>query len=188
VKFSRISSRGKLVTYSVYRADGTEEARGLMSGEVPIELPAEDVSYYHLAVAAGSASFMIEVSGAAWAVDAGLDDQGLHFLGAAPDVYFEVPPGIESFHLSLQATPPGETAVATLHAPDGNRVAEFDCTKLSVDRQSIPVTRANAGWWKVQIDKAPTGVIDDVWLKPGKQLKAHFSLDPAQALSIEPAK
>ena len=188
VKFSRISARGKLVTYSVYRADGTEQVSSLMSAEVPIELPAKNGPYYHLAISAGSASFMIEVSGAAWAVDAGLNDQGLHFLGAAPDVYFEVPEEIGSFHISLEATPPGETAVATLHPPDGNPIAKFDCTQLSVDRKNIPVTSANAGWWRMRIDKAPSGALDDVWIKPGRELGQHFSLAPGQALRVEPAK
>lgn len=188
VEFSRISARGKLVTYSVYRADATEQTSGLMSGEVPIELPAKSGPYYHLVISAGSASFMIQVSGAAWAVDGTLSDQGLHFLGAAPDVYFEVRKGIESFHISLEATPPGETAVATLYAPDGSRVAEFDCAKLSVDRKNVPVTSAGAGWWKMRIDKAPTGALDDVWVKTGKELSGHFSLAPSQALRIEPAQ
>ena len=188
VKFSRISTRGKLVTYSVFRADGTEQVSSLMSGEVPLELPATDSPYYHLAIAAGSASFMIEVDGAAWAVNGGLNDQGLHFLGAAPDLYFEVPGGVKTFKISLEATPPGETAVARLHAPDGKSIAEFDCTRLSVDRQSIPVTPENAGWWKMRIDKAPTGALDDVWVKLGRGLNGYFSLSPGQALRVEPIR
>ena len=188
VKFSRISARGKLVTYSVYRADGREQASGLMSSEIPVELSAEGCPYYHLAVSAGSASFTIEVKGAAWAVNGNLGDQGLHFLGTAPTVYFEVPKGIESVHISLEATPPGETAVATLHAPAGKSVAQFDCTELSVDRKKIPVTSANTGWWKMRVDKAPVGALDDVWIKPGEELSGHFSLVPAQALHVEPAQ
>jgi hypothetical protein len=188
VKFSRISARGKLVTYGVYRADGTEQAGGLVSAEVPVELPAGDSPYYHLTVSAGSASFMIEVGGAAWAVDGNLNDQGLHFLGAAPDVYFEVPKGLDAFHISLEATPPGETAVAALHAADGKPVAEFDCTRLSVDRKKLPVAPANAGWWKIKIDKAPSGALDDVWVRVGEELSGYFSLAPGQALRVEPAR
>ena len=185
VKFSRISARGKLVTYSVYRSDGTQQVSGLMSAEVPIELPAKNSRYYHLAISAGSASFMIEVEGAAWAVDGSLGDQGLHFLGAAPDLYFEVPKGLESFHISLEATPPGETAVATLHTPDERPAAKFECVQLSVDRQNIPITSANTGWWKMQIGKAASGVLDDVWINPGKELSGYFSLAPGQALRVE---
>ena len=73
---------------------------------------------------------MVEVTNAAWAVDGTVNDQGLHFLGTVTPVYFHVPKGTIDFHLSLQATPPGETAVATLFAPDGQAVVEFDCTSL----------------------------------------------------------
>ena len=119
VKFSRISTRGKLVTYSVYRSDGREVVSGLMSAEVPVELAAQGFPYCHLAISAGSASFMVEVTGAAWAVDGSLGDQGLHFLSTVTPVYFHVPGPTAAFHLSLEATPPGETALATLYAPDG---------------------------------------------------------------------
>jgi hypothetical protein len=184
VKFSRISTRGKLVTYSVYRSDGTEAASGLMSAEVPVELPAEGSPYYHLAISGGSASFMVDVSGAAWAVDVSHGDQGLHFLGTVTPVYFRVPAGAGAFHLSLEATPPGETAVATLYAPDGQPAAEFDCTRVSVDRKKIAVPSATAGWWKLEIERAPTGALDDVWLKAGDALSGYFSLAPAQALEV----
>ena len=186
--FSRITTRGKLVTYSVYRPDGKAVASGLMSAEVPIDLAAEGSPYYHLAISAGSASFMVEVTGAAWAVDGSLGDQGLHFLSTVTPVYFNVPNGVSAFHLSLEATPPGETALATLYAPDGQPVADFDCTSVSVDRKEIPVPPGGAGWWKIQITRAPTGALDDVWIKAGDELGGYFSLAPAQALRVGAAK
>jgi hypothetical protein len=188
VKFSRISARGKLVTYSVYRSDGTEVASGLMSAELPVELAAEASPYYHLAISAGTASFMVEVTNAAWAVDGRLDDRGLHFLGSVTPVYFNVPRAVSSYHLSLEATPPGETAMATLYAPAGNPIAEFDCTRVSVDRQRILVPSGSAGWCKLEVQRAPTGALDDVWIKAGDELSGYFSLSPAQALNVGIAK
>ena len=184
VKFSRISTRGKLVTYSVYRSDGEEVTSSLMSGEVPIELDAAGSRYYHLIISAGSASFMVEVTGAAWAVDARLSDQGLHLLNNVTPIYFKAPEGQRDFHLSLEATPPGETAIGTLYAPDGRSAAEFDCTTVSVDRKRVSVATEKAGWWKIQVNRAPTGVIDDVWVKPGEELSGFMSLVPDQALSV----
>lgn len=185
VKFSRIATRGKLVTYGVYRPDGTEVASGLVSGAVPIEFTAKGSPYYHVAISAGSASFMVEVSGAAWAVDAGLGDQGLHFQGSATPVYFRVPEGAAAFHISLEASPPGETAVATLSAPSGLPVAEFDCTEMSVDRKKISIPRGGAGWWKMEVKRASTGALDDAWIKPGDDLTGFFSLLPGEALGVE---
>ena len=184
VKFSRISARGKLVTYSVYRSDGEEVTSGLVSGEVPIELDAAGSRYYHLIISAGSASFMTEVTGAAWAVDGRLSDQGLHLLSKVTPLYFLVPKGEQDFHLSLEAAPPGETAIATLYAPDGQAAAEFDCTTISVDRKRISAASGNAGWWKIQINRAPVGAIDDVWVTPGDELSGYFSLIPDQALGV----
>jgi hypothetical protein len=183
-KFSRITTRGQLVTYSVYGADGSEVTSGLMSAEAPIVLEAKGSPYYHLVISASTASFMLEVTGAAWAVDGNLGDRGLHLLGQATPIYFQVPEGTRQFHLSLAATPPGETAAATLHAPDGRPVAEFDCTKLSVDRQRINVMTAQIGWWMLDVRQAPTGAIDDVWIKLGDQLSGYVSLVPDQALSV----
>lgn len=188
VKFSRITARGQLVTYSVYRPDGTEVVSGLMSAEVAVELTAPGSSYYHLVISAGIASFMVEVTGAAWAVDGTLDDKGLHFQGSVTPVYFRLPEQATVYHLSLEATPPGETAVASLHAPDGRGIAEFDCTSVSVDRQEIAVPTGSAGWWKLQIKQAPAGALDDVWIKVGDELSGYFSLTPAQALDVEVAK
>ena len=185
VKFSRISARGKLVTYSVYRSDRTEVVSGLMSTEVPIELTAKGAPYYHLAISASTASFMVEVTGAAWAADGSLGDQGLHFLGTATPVFFHVPEQTAAFHLSLEATPPGETAAATLYTPDGQLAAEFDCTSLSVDRKRITVSTGSHGWWRLHVRSAPTGAMDDVWIKAGEELNGYFSLSPAQALDVE---
>jgi hypothetical protein len=184
VKFSRISARGKLVSYRVFGPSGQEVDNGLVSAEKPIELKGEGSVYYHLTISAGRASFMVQVSGAAWAVDGNLTDQGLHFQGAATPVYFNVPQGTESFHVSLEANAPGETAIATLFAPDGQTVAEFDCTSLLVDRQEIAAS-SRAGWWMMQVKRAPTGAMDDVWVKTGEELNGYFSLVPGEGLRVE---
>ena len=113
--------------------------------------------------------------------------QGLHFLGTETAVYFHVPQTAAVFLLSLEANSPGETAVATLCAPNSEVMAEFDCTSVSVDRQEIAAPAGSAGWWKLQIKRASTGALDDVWVKGGNELSGYFSLVPAQALKVEAA-
>ena len=187
-KFSSLTSRGKLVTYAVYDAAGEEVRLGLMSTEVPLSLEAGDSAYYHLVISAGSASYQVAVDGATWAVDGRLTDQGLHLLNRVTPLYFEVPEGADSFHLQIEATPPGETALATLFAPAGREAARFDCTATSVDRQAIAGRPGDAGFWKLVIRKAEVGVIDDVWIKAGEELSGYFSLSPEQALRVTEAK
>jgi len=184
VHFSRVRTRGKLVSWQVYNADGTKLAGNLMSSELPIKIEATGSPYFHLAITAGSASYMVKITGADWAVDARLGDQGLHFLGRVTPLYFHVPDGQEAFHLSLEASPPGETAAAKLYAPDGREVDRFDCSKLSVDRKRIAVGPNPTGWWKLDVHKAATGALDDVWVNPGDELDGYFSLVPEQALKV----
>jgi hypothetical protein len=188
VRFSSLTSRGKLVTYVVYDQNGDEVAAGVVSPDAPLELAAGDAEYYHLAITGGSASFQVAVAGAAWAADARLSDQGLHFLSRATPLYFEVPEDTGAFHFQLEATPPGETAVATLYAPDGREAARFDCTAKSVDRQTIETRPGEAGFWKLVIEKADVGVLDDVWLMPGEELSGYFSLAAEQAVSVREAR
>ncbi|MBT5607885.1 MAG: DUF4838 domain-containing protein [Lentisphaerae bacterium] len=189
VQFSSISARGKLVTYAVHGANSEEVTAGLMSAEVPIHLEAAGSPYFHLTISAGSASFMVNVRGGAWAVKQpsdSLDSKGLHLLNKVTPIYFHVPEQVASFHLSLQATPPGETAIATLFAPDGRAAATYDCSELPVDRKNIEVNPPDRGWWKIAIAPAPTGVVDDVWVQVGDELPGWFSLVPEQALSVAP--
>ena len=74
--------------------------------------------------------------------------------------------------------------MATLYAPDGREAAHFDCTAKSVDRQTIETGAGDAGFWKLTIEEADVGVVDDVWIMPGEELSGYFSLVPEQALSV----
>jgi hypothetical protein len=188
VRFSRLTARGKLVSYEVYGADGASITSGLMSAELPVALDAAGSAHYHLLIAGGAATFMVEVTGAAWAVDQRAGEQGLHLLSKVTPLYFEVPKGTTSFSLSVEATPPGETCLATLHAPDGHEVAQYDCTAVSVDRKEIKVGPDDAGWWKLVIKPAPTGVVDDVYVQVSDELSGYFSIAPEQALSVGSAR
>ena len=138
VKFSRISARGKLVSYRVFGPSGQEVDNGLVSAEKPIELKGEGSVYYHLTISAGRASFMVQVSGAAWAVDGNLTDQGLHFQGAATPVYFNVPQGTESFHVSLEANAPGERRLPRCLPRTGRRLPSLTAQACwSIGRRSL---------------------------------------------------
>lgn len=186
VSFRSVTSRGALLHYSLYAADGAEVTRGLVSAETPLVIDTPASPYYHLYFSAKSATFGVVVEGAAWAANGHMSDQGLHFLGKVTPLYFEVPQGVASFQLSLGATPPGETAVATLYAPNGREVARFDCTTIPVDRKRITVPAGGAGFWKLVVEEAPTGVIDDVWILASQEIPGFFSLAPDQVLSVRP--
>jgi len=187
VSFSNITARGGMVKVQVYDDAGALSDQGVMSAEVPIQLPAGP-AYYQLIIAGGSHSFRMAVKGAAWAVHGQTDDKGLHFLGKTTPLHFEVPAGIGKFPLWLASDAPGETAAGSLYAPDGRKVASFDTSKTPVDLQQIAVGPQDAGWWTLVFEQPAAGIVDDAWIKQGEPLSGFFSLDPAAALSVQKTK
>lgn len=187
VSFSNITNRGGIIKYQLYDAQGALADQGVVSAEVPIALAAAS-PHYQLIIAAGSQSFQVSVKGAAWVVSGRVDDKGLHFLGKTTPLHFHVPAGVAKFPLWLASDAPGETAAATLYAPDGRKAATFECTQRSVDLQEINVGPNDSGWWTLVFDQPATGVVDDVWVKAGEPLSGFFSLDPAAALQVDRTK
>lgn len=185
VSFSQITSRGKLVKYTVYDAAGTPADQGVVSQEMPVTLPTGG-DYYWLGIAAGSASFALEVKGAAWALQA--DEQGLHFLGKTTPLYFEVPAGVTQFDLLLASDAPGETGAAKLYAPDGKLAASFRTVEKSVDSQEIKVGADQAGLWKIVFETPEKGVVDDLYVRVGEQLSGFLSPMPQQVLAVDKAR
>ncbi len=184
VSFRNISTRGKLVQYTVYGADGEQISAGIMSAEVPITLDAVGSPHYHLLISAGSASFAMQVDGGAWAVSDSESNQGLHLLNRVTPLYFEVPEGTDSFELSVAATPPGETVAGTLYAPDGREVESFNVVEVPIERKRITAGAGDAGWWKLTLGPAEVGAIDDVYVDLGDDVPQWFSLVPDQALTV----
>jgi hypothetical protein len=41
------------------------------------------------------------------------------------------------------------------------------------------------GFWKLVIERAEVGVIDDVWVMPGDELAGYFIFVPEQALIVK---
>ena len=161
--------------------------QGVISAEAPLALPS-DAEYALLSNSAGTASFRLQVTNANWALSGRVDPRGLHMLGKTTPWYFEVPQGVTSFALWLSSDAPGETAKATLYAPDGARVAAFLTARKTTDAQQISVPPGQAGLWKIVVEPADVGVIDDIYVKPGPELPGYFSLVPEQALGVVAAE
>ncbi|MGI5820195.1 MAG: DUF4838 domain-containing protein [Armatimonadota bacterium] len=185
ISFRNVTARGRLLQYAVLGAGGEEITAGLVSTEVPIELDAVGSPHYHLLITAGPATFRVDVEGAAWAVSSDVDSKGLHMLGrAATPLYFQVPAGTEAFHLSLEGSFPGETVVGRLIAPDGREVEVFRAVERPIDRKRVSVGPNDAGWWKLLIEEAEVGVLDDYWVNLGNEIPGWLSIDPDRALSV----
>ena len=181
--FSDLTARGTLVRYQLFTPGGEMTDQGVVSTQVPLVVSSE-AEYVLLSISAGTASFRMQVGNANWAVYGREDARGLHMLGKTTPWYFEVPEGVTSFGLWLSSDAPGETAKATLHAPDGTQVATFLTARTTTDVQQVGVPAHQAGVWKIVVEPAEVGAIDDIYVKPGAELPGYFSLVPEQALSV----
>ena len=188
VHFKPARTYGALIWANVFDAKGKQIARGLLTPKRPFAFDGKSQTYYHLHIVARSAFYQLDVTGAHWALDARLIDKGLHLIQRTTPLYFDVPPGTPELGLWLAATPPGETAIATLYSPTNRKAAQFDCTAKAVDCQTVSVEAGEAGFWKLAIEKAPTGVVDDVWVRPREGLTGYVSLVPTQALRVSRVK
>jgi hypothetical protein len=183
VTFGDITARGILVKYQLYNPTGESVDQGVVSTEVPLTIPSGS-EYVLLNLSAGTASFSMQVINANWALYGLVDSRGLHMIGETTPWYFEVPAGTTSFGIWLSSDAPEETAKATLYSPDGKAVATFLTTTKTTDAQQINVPVGQTGVWKVAIEPADTGGLDDVYMKLGSELPGYFSLVPEQALSV----
>jgi len=185
LRFRTRRTYGALIWYHVYDSEGKELSRGTLNSRKPAPLPASDGPYLLVEIRAGSAFYEVEIEGAAWAADGRVTDKGLHLIQYVTPLYFNVPNGVTSFRLWLAASPPGETAVATLYSPSGRVAAEYNCTQMAVDQQRISVQPGETGVWKLVPRVAETGVLDDVWVKPGEELSGFISFSPDEVLCVE---
>ena len=116
------------------------------------------------------------------------DDKGLHLLGKTTPLYFDVPAKVTVFDLWLSSDAPGETAAAKLYAPDGKLVTTFRTVEKTIDAQQINVGEGQTGLWKIVIEKADIGIVDDVYVKLDDKLPGYFSVAPQSALSVSRAQ
>jgi hypothetical protein len=177
---------GNLVWAHLFGNDGKRIRRYILNEKDPVRFDGKAGEVYVLQVDGGRAFYRLDVDGANWALSANVTDKGLHVIQDASPVYFYVPRGTESFRIWLGATPPGETAVGTLVSPAGLEVAQFDCTAKAIDEQEIRVPDGAYGWWKLRVEDAPTGVMDDVYVHLEAPLPGYVCMDPQAALRVEP--
>jgi hypothetical protein len=187
MRFRMRRTYGSLLWYHVHDPDGNELSRGTLNSQDPAPLPEVDVPYFLVDIQAGPAFYTVQIDGAAWAAYGRVTDKGLHFLGEVSPLYFTVPKGLPSFKLWLAATPPGETGAATLFSPTGRVAAEYDCSLMQVDQKRIDVRPGEAGIWKIVARESKTGVLDDLYIKPGDKLPGYLSFSAEQFLQVIPA-
>ena len=103
-----------------------------------------------------------------------------NFVGPTPRLYFLPEPGADEITVTLESTPPGETAAITVWDPSGAEVfAGHTHDNVSVVGESFTLTGGNRGAWSLKVDKVPDGYIEDA-LVTVKGAVPYFATDPAR--------
>ncbi len=191
VAATKLSPANTLVLYSVFTAAGARLTGGALRPGTPAVFAGTAGQVYYVEINGGTAVYELTVQGAPYALAANSEKAGLHLLGKTTPLYFEVPSGVSQFSLALSSDSPGETALGHLYAPDGSLVRTFDTQTASVARAVVSTTETagrSAGFWRLEISKAPQGVLDDVFASLDAAIPQWFLVDPAAPLSIQPHK
>ncbi len=180
----RADGAATFILYSIKTQDNKQVQTGILNPRTAITFEAKANTPYYFYTSAGITSF--QVDGAAAAYQTNVSNAGLHLFAKKPTAfYYYVPSGVESWTLKLATQAPGETARVTLTAPDGQLAATLETGAKTSETATL---RGQSGFWKVTVNQAATGSLDDVWLSFDEKLPQWVSLDPATPLMVTPVK
>ena len=182
--FNRNRKLTKVLTYAVYDSEGVQVVRGSLVDETDIRFSAIAGETYRLFLT-GPGFFTLHMPDVAYAVDG---RKQLHLRGHATPLYFHVSAEVRSFTVTMRSGAPGETAVAKLFDPQNRAVATFHTVEQPVDKQTIDCGENSGGHWKLVVDKADKGALDDVYVEFGPELTGYCSLEPDKLLRVQPAE
>lgn len=171
------------VSYALQDAQNNLLSSGVLSPPNVITFEAKAQVPYFLWVPRGITE--LSISGAAAAYQTNLEKDRFHLFGQATTLYFHVPENVAKWNLTLSSDTPGETAKVTITAPDGKQSAVLETTTQPSQEVALD---GQTGFWKVEISKAATGILDDVYLTFDKSLPQWVSADPRQPLIVQPTK
>jgi hypothetical protein len=160
--------------------DGTEVASGHMPmpGETELSVEVPEPGLYQLQANAGMNGCGLVVRNAP-AVMVGPGMQLCEWPGA---MYFWVPDGCEQFTVTLFAGK-GESAAMEIYRPNG----DLAFTGNSLTRDAVPATIAPAPAhrgqaWRLVIDEAPEGQMEDYSVLLGDALPPYLATSPGAML------
>ncbi|MBN2640756.1 MAG: DUF4838 domain-containing protein [Victivallales bacterium] len=193
VDFNRVTIRGNMISYLVVNSVGKKIISGVIAKNEEISFNGSNGEIYHMFIKTQSSSYALSFSDVPYAFFAGKEDahsRGLHFLGKTTPLYFYVGDKVKDFSIVMSsASNPGsetggETAEGELYDPNGKLVGTLSTVAVTVDTKTVknPIP----GFWKYKINKAPKGVLDDVFVSiSGKGMSGFASPDPEKLLSVD---
>ena len=135
---------------------------------------------YYLSIPSRNASARLKIDGAsaAYRIPArGLQLDG-KFFKESLILYFYVPKGINSFHLTMG----NRGAVADVFSPSGRKVGQMNNTTGDASHILVSGNNAGEGFWRIEFKT----IKGEALLALDEQLPQWLSTDPAAPLKILP--
>jgi hypothetical protein len=187
VTATKISGAGNLVRCDAYSADGAKITGAVLRPDAPVHFLGSAGQIYYVEVNGGASYYELKLTGAPYALAANAEPQGIHLQGKATPLYFQVPKELAQLTLTVNSAAPGETSLSRLYSPSGKLVRTFDTQTTPVARITVKRDEVADGWsgfWCLAVEKAPKGVLDDVYVALDAAVPQWFILDPAEPLTI----
>ncbi len=103
-----------------------------------------------------------------------------NFVGPTPRLYFLPDPDASEVSVTLESTPPGETAAITVWNASGEEVfAGHTHGTVSEVGDTLALADANRSAWSLKVDKVPEGYIEDAIVKL-RGVLPYLATDPAR--------
>ncbi len=180
----RADGAASFILYSIKTQDNKQVQTGILNPRTPVIFKAKANTPYYFYTSAGLTSFQVE--GAAAAYQTNISNTGLHLFAKQPTAfYYYVPAGVESWTLKLATQAPGETAKVSVTAPDGQLATTLETGEKTAETATL---EGKSGFWKITVNQAAKGSLDDVWLTFDANLPQWISLEPATPLMVTPVK
>jgi len=180
----RADGAATFILYSIKTQDNKQVQTGILNPRTLISFEGKANTPYYFYTSSGITSF--QVDGAAAAYQTNVSNAGLHLFAKKPTAfYYYVPSGMESWTLKLATQAPGETARVTLTAPDGQLATTLETGAKASETATL---KGHSGFWKIAVNQAAKGSLDDVWLSFDPKLPQWVSIDPATPLMVTSVK
>jgi hypothetical protein len=171
------------ISYVLKNAKNAQLLSGILTKDKPVTFEATANTSYYLYINSGI--YTISVEGAGAAVKTNSEERRLHLFGDPATLYYYVPANSPKWTLMLASESPGETAHATIYSPNGKQAAELD---TAVQPAQTATLNGESGFWKVDVSKAASGVLDDVYIQIHADMPQWININPAEPLEITPEK
>lgn len=181
-----VRTYGDPLCCNVFNRSGEILSRAVLKKDKPFLFDVRAGEQYVISLETRNDFFKLKSTNLAWALlaDKGESGMGAHFLGSVDPLFIFVPPSTKSFRMWLSATPPGETAKATLIAPSGKSIS-FNCSTKPIDEQTVTVNPGDDGaFWKLVVTVGDQGVLDDVYIRILDGIPPFLSTQPDARLRV----